>query len=143
MLVGCWLLERCTLRFSDGRPSKSPFQKGMICYMDSGYMQACLSRDPRDTGSIVGLERGHRLSAAEKALAFDSYLSYAGRYTYDDTQVTHLVEMSLNPSVIDHKLVRSYVLQENKLLLFYTHQLRQSLSLDYELVWKRSSPQLS
>ena len=101
-------------------------------------MQACLSRDPRNMGSVVGLERGHRLDGSEKAIAFDEYLSYAGRYTHDANQVTHWVEMSLNPSVIGHALVRNYELNHHQLRLFYTHRSRDSLSLNYELVWKRS-----
>ena len=138
MIIGCWLLEGCSLHFSDGRPSQKPFQRGMICYMESGYMQACLSKHPRHTGSIIGLEQGHRLSSAEKARAFDEYLSYAGRYTYTDTQVTHLVEQALNPSVLGHTLIRNYILNKDRLILSYTHPIRDTLSLDYVLIWKRS-----
>ena len=101
-------------------------------------MQACLSKHPRHMGSVIGLEQGHRLSSAEKALAFDEYLSYAGRYTYTDTQVTHLVEQALNPSVLGHRLVRNYILNQDQLILSYTHPVRKNLSLDYVLTWKRS-----
>ena len=138
MIEGFWLLQECTLAFSDGRPPKHPFQKGMICYSPHGYMQASLSVHPREDSSRTGLEIGHRLSSQEKEKAFDAYLSYGGRYTSDDREVTHFVDFSLNPSVIGTTLKRNYTLQENRLLLFYTHHVRSDLSISYSLHWIRA-----
>ena len=136
-LIGCWLLEDCTLIFSDGRPSKTPFQKGMICYTHSGYMQATLSVFPRSNPSISGLERGHKLTEQEKAQAFDEYMSYGGRYSYNSTEVFHNIDFALNPSIIGTQLKRNYICTEEQLVLSYTHIVRPSLSIQYNLKWKK------
>ena len=136
-LHGYWILKECLLTFSDGRPSKQPFQKGMICYSQNGYMQATLSVHPREHSSHSGLERGHRLGTEEKAHAFDSYLSYGGRYTYDKQEVHHFVEFALNPSVIGATLKRKYRFDKDELVLSYTHYVRSTLSILYSLRWIR------
>ena len=139
MIEGCWILKECLLTFSDGRPSKHPFQKGMICYSPDGYMQATLSVHPRENSSRSGLELGHRLGTQEKVHAFDSYLSYGGRYTYNEQEVCHFVEFSLNPSVIGTTLKRNYHFEKEELVLSYTHRVRATLSIFYSLRWTRPS----
>ena len=100
-------------------------------------MQACLSVHPRLEASISGLEQGHKLSIEEKARPLDQYLSYAGRYTYNDQVVTHFVEMALNPSIIGTTLKRKYLQKNNDLWLSYTHKVRDTLSIQYHLKWKK------
>ena len=69
-IYGCWLLKTCRISFSDGRPSKEPFNRGMISYHTSGHMQACLSVHPRPKTSMKDLEQGHKLSYEEKVIVF-------------------------------------------------------------------------
>ena len=139
---GNWLLNSCEISFSDGRPSRYPFQKGMISYHPNGYMQACLSVHPRSQLSARDLEHGYALSNAEKALCFDQFLSYMGTYTCTEKQVHHHVQISLNPAVIGTTLTRAYRFEDEELILSYTYSVRSSLSCVYTLCWLPSSFQI-
>ena len=134
---GCWILETCTISFSDNRPERHPFQKGMISYHPNGYMQACLSVHPPIKLSTNDLEKGFALSIDEKARCFDQFLSYAGTYTVDQQCVFHHVQQSLNPSIVGQTLKREYRLQQHRLSLSYTYVVRPSLSCQYSLHWLR------
>ncbi|MAA79183.1 MAG: hypothetical protein CL916_07970 [Deltaproteobacteria bacterium] len=137
-IYGCWLLETCRLSFSDNRPSKRPFQHGMISYHDNGHMQACLSVHPRPQTSTKDLERGHKLSKEEKSLCFDQFLSYSGTFTISQDQVHHHVLMSLNPAVIGTTLIRKFHFERELLILSYEYQVRENLSCQYELRWENT-----
>ena len=137
-IYGCWLLETCRLSFSDNRPSKRPFQHGMISYHDNGHMQACLSVHPRLQTSTKDLERGHKLSKEEKSLCFDQFLSYSGTFTISQDQVHHHVLMSLNPAVIGTTLIRKFHFERELLILSYEYQVRENLSCQYELRWENT-----
>lgn len=137
-LHGSWVLKNCILSFSDGRPSKNPYQKGMISYHRNSLMQASLSTHPRAALSFSDLEQGYRLSLEEKAECFDNFLCYAGRYTYTDTDVSHHVELSLNPTIIGTTLVRQYHIEQEQLLLSYEYTVRSNLQCLYQLYWQRS-----
>lgn len=138
-IYGCWLLDSCRISFSDNRPIKFPFQRGMISYHSNGHMQACLSVHPRPKPSMNDLERGHKLSAAEKSLCFDQFLSYSGTFTVSDTHVHHHVLMSLNPTVIGTTLTRRFHFEQDSLVLSYDYHVHKDLSCHYELRWKRGT----
>ena len=138
-LYGCWLLDTCRISFSDHRPTKEPFQRGMISYHSNGHMQACLSVHPRPKTSTNDLERGYRLSDEEKSLYFDQFLSYSGTFTQSTEHVHHHVLMSLNPAVIGTTLSRRFHFEQDILVLSYTYQVRTDLSCHYVLRWKPAS----
>lgn len=138
-LYGCWLLDTCRVTFSDGRPLKIPFQRGMISYHHSGHMQACLSVHPRPQTSTKDLERGHKLSVEEKSLCFDQFLSYSGTFTMSKNEVHHYVLMSLNPTVIGTTLIRKFHFEKESLILSYEYHVREILSCHYQLRWKRTT----
>jgi len=138
-LFGCWNLHQCTISFSDGRPTRAPFQRGMISYHPNGYMQACLSVHPRPITSQRDLEQGHRYSSDEKALCFDQFLSYSGTFTYTKDEVHHHVELSLNPAVIGSTLTRQFRVEHDMLILSYTYTTRSGLTCIYQLFWKKVS----
>lgn len=139
-LLGCWQLHQCRLSFSDGRPCRYPFQRGIISYHPNGYMQASLSVHPRPESSEQDLERGHRLTAEEKALCFDQFLSYSGTFTHTETEVHHHVQLSLHPSVIGTTLTRQFRFEEDKLILSYTYAVHAHLTCMYELQWTQNKP---
>ena len=138
-IYGCWLLDSCRISFSDHRPPKEPFQRGMISYHQSGHMQACLSVHPRPQTSANDLERGHKLSDEEKSLCFDQFLSYSGTFSLSSDQVHHHVLISLNPTVIGKTLTRTFHFEKEYLVLSYDYQVRENLSCHYELRWKRAT----
>ena len=142
-LHGHWRLQRCTLSFSDGRPTRHPFEDGFLCYSPQGTMQACLSTKERSVFSKSSLERGYQASQAEKAQCFDEYLSYAGSYEIVNQQVIHHVDVSLNPSIIGQTLQRSYRFEDDMLVLFYDVSLPNELCCHYSLIWKRAHVSLS
>ena len=59
-IYGCWLLDSCRISFSDDRPIKFPFQRGMISYHSNAHITVFST--PRPKPSMNDLERGHKLS---------------------------------------------------------------------------------
>ena len=140
-LVGTWLLEEFSVQFSDSRPDVHPFgshPNGMLTYTPDGYMQAILSHEHRTPLSTTSFEKSHRASQQEKAIAFDEYLSYGGRYQVLEDHVIHFVEYALHPNVIGQKLIRYFSwLPDDRILLFYTVETSTTVRT-HRLQWKRA-----
>jgi hypothetical protein len=109
-LLGTWHLRRWEIAYGDGRAATLPYGAdavGLIVYSSDGWMSACIARAarPRLSGESV-----RKLPTAETLAAFESYFSYAGRYTlrvHDGRpQVVHQVRMSLNPNFVGTEQVR-------------------------------------
>ena len=109
-LLGTWLLCRWDIGYDDGRAPTLPFgadATGLILYTADGWMNACIARAGR---ARLSAESTRRLPMAEAVVAFESYFSYAGRYTLrvheGRPQVVHQVTMSLNPNFVGSEQVR-------------------------------------
>ena len=109
-LLGTWHLCRWEIAYGDGRAATLPYGPdavGLILYTADGWMNACIARGqrPRLSGDSM-----RKLPAAEALAAFESYFSYAGRYTLRTLegrpQVVHQVTMSLNPNFVGSEQVR-------------------------------------
>jgi len=92
-LVGVWTLEGTFTEDADGRrtPTWGDDPQGVIMYTADGYMTAITRRGDR---ALPAANAG----AADKVAAFDSYLSYAGRWTLAGNVVTHHIEHALDPN---------------------------------------------
>lgn len=139
-IVGAWLLESFTIAFADGRPLLHPFGEapmGHILYSASGRMSAVLSHRGRPRSGAEKLEMAGRVSQDAKAAAFDSYLSYGGRYTVDDDVIEHHVEVALVPDLVGTTLRRHAALDGEVLRLSYALTARSGVERKYSLVFNR------
>ncbi|MDQ3894581.1 MAG: lipocalin-like domain-containing protein [Actinomycetota bacterium] len=96
-LIGTWKLLSWENRAADGRVTY-PLGKdavGYIIYTDDGYMSVAIMSPHRTEFSSEDLLGG---SAAEKAQAAETYVSYCGRYQLLGNRVIHHVELSLFPN---------------------------------------------
>ena len=141
-LVGTWELVDFHVTSSDGRAKRYPFGQeatGRILYAADGHMMAVLSRGAveRKTGQLSSLETSHRAGADDKAAAFDSYLSYSGRWRLSDGQVHHEVDLALVPGVVGQIQSRVAVMHDGLLTLSYTRQSRRGIVHTFTLRWTR------
>ncbi len=95
--IGRWNLVAWEQRYDDGRLHKpmGEHPRGFIRYSADGEMVVMISREGRQR-----FEKGGQWDAPddEKAGAYNSMLSYAGRFSVDGDTVTHHVDMSLFPN---------------------------------------------
>jgi hypothetical protein len=119
-LVGAWSLVSFVVH-REGRPDRHPFgpdARGLIVYEPSGWMSAVLSAADRSSGA-TRLEDAHRSGADAKAQAYDSYLSYAGRWRMEGEVVVHEVQLALVPEVVGQAQRRRVALEGDELVLSY------------------------
>jgi hypothetical protein len=143
-LWGTWDLVSFRVVADDGRPDRFPFgpdAKGRIVYAPDGYMMAVLSRTPEGAPpALQRLESAHHASDADKAAAFDRYLSYSGRWVLVDGEVHHHVDLALVPGVPGRVQVRavSLVREPNPTLtLSYEQSSTRGTRYRFVLVWHR------
>ncbi len=139
-LVGAWELSTFEITYSDGREPTYPFgrdARGQLIYTADGRMSAVLSRAERESFDVGRLETYARAGDAAKVAAFDSYLSYCGRWELDDRMVRHHVELAMVPNIVGMEQVREVVVSDDALTLSYSIEARSGVTRFYELVWKR------
>jgi len=139
-LHGSWLLERFVIRFADGRPPVHPFgedARGLLMYTPDGHMSAILSRAGRPLLDASRLETSAKAPAEEKAGAFDSYLSYGGRWSIDGDEVVHTVEYALTPNLVGRDNRRRAALDGDRVVLSYDVPARSGVTRHYSLTWRR------
>ena len=141
-LLGTWELVDFRVEASDGRPARYPFgpnARGRILYAPDGHMTAVLSRDPtnRRSGALASLETSHRSAPEDKSAAFDSYLSYSGRWRLDGEQVHHDIDLALVPGVVGHTQIGDASLEDGVLRRQYSRCSRSGTIHTFVLRWMR------
>lgn len=135
-LVGAWRLKRWETVYEDGRRTE-PFgagAQGLIQYTADGWMSATIMGAGR---SRLSQANPRAAPAAERAAAFDSYFSYAGRWRLDRGTVRHDVTLSLNPALIGTPQLRDARLSGRTLTLSATEDLPGGRRT-HRLVWQRT-----
>ena len=107
-------------------------------YTPDGWVSAVLSERGREVATVRRLESASRASADEKVRAFDSYMSYAGRYRWEGTTVTHELVVALAPGLVGTQMTREAHLDGDCLDLSFEVEGRSGTSL-YLLRWVRPS----
>jgi hypothetical protein len=112
-LVGRWDIVSWVQAYDDGRTQYPMGEElnGFIRYTEDGDMMCMISRRDRPNFTTGGQWDA---SDAEKAGAYQSMLSYAGRYTVghdpvDGDVVTHHVELSLFPGWVGGQQRRRFL----------------------------------
>ncbi|NNH26562.1 lipocalin-like domain-containing protein [Acinetobacter terrestris] len=136
-LAGRWELVTFEQNYDDGRRvypmGEGP--QGIIQYTEDGYMSCMISRPNRENFTTGGQWNA---SDAEKAGAYNSMMSYAGRYSVADNTVTHFVDLSLFPNWIGGQQQRVFKFDDQGLLSL-TARLEENTSEARTalLLWKR------
>ncbi len=115
-LIGTWSLVSVTATAADGTVDPEPYGSdptGYLTYSSNGYMQVILAFSDR------AMLSGHwRMSPPEeRAAAFATSLSYAGRFSVADGEVTHHAEVSSEPNRVGTSQVRTITWQDGELTL--------------------------
>lgn len=140
-LHGSWLLEDFIIRYADGRPPSHPFgadARGLLMYTPDGRMSAILAREGRPHLDASRLETSAKAPAEEKAAAFDSYLSYGGRWFTEGEEVVHSVEYALTPNLVGRENRRRASLDGDRIVLSYDVPARSGVTRHYSLTWRRA-----
>ena len=135
-IVGTWKLVSASASTADGRRIDAPFGSnptGLITYTPDGRMMAIISQSGRKPLS------GDHISApaAERAEAFATFFSYAGRYSLSGDKVIHHVEIASVQNWVNTDLVRLVTFEDNRIIL-RTPPLSVGGKLQTtDLVWER------
>ena len=115
-LIGRWRLIAWSTRADDGTVTH-PFGEnpvGSLVYTPGGWMSAMLAAGERSPMSGADLLGG---SESERALAFSTFIAYAGTYDVDRDDVVHRVTTSLFPNWVGGVQRRTAELAGDELLL--------------------------
>lgn len=137
-LFGCWALREFVVERPSGRRIH-PFgedAQGTLLYSADGWVSAVLSRRERSLPSNATLENAPKLRDEDKVSAFDSYMSYTGRYEISGTTVIHEIVQSLTPGLKGTRLEREAALSDSELTLSYDVSGKSGIST-YRLRWVR------
>ena len=143
VLLGTWELESFVVTADDGRPDRHPFgvrAQGRIIYTADGHMMAVLSAAPDAESGARTLETSHHASDAEKAAAYDRYLSYSGRWRIEGDRIHHDVDLALVPGLAGQTWTRWAVYASEpqpRLTLSYVRRSSRGTAHRFELTWCR------
>jgi hypothetical protein len=135
-LIGAWRLVAMENRYADGRVRHpyGPEAAGYILYTAEGWMSATIMGGGR---APFGVEFGRGDGVSEKAAAFEGYLSYAGRYTFQGDRVVHHVEAALIPDWVGTDLVRLAEFRDDLLILSTEPSTRGETTRTTVITWQR------
>jgi hypothetical protein len=140
MLVGMWRLvgAKVVLPGGDTRPSglgESP--SGFMAYDRSGTMAVQIR-----TGTVQPWEPAAAMApiAGEPVDAGQAYLAYAGTWTLDagSRTVVHLVEISLDPSLVGKEVIREVAVEGDQLVLTVPWRTPAGEPATTRLTWRRA-----
>ncbi len=140
MLVGMWKLVGASSTAQTGERSETPYGQnpaGYLAYMKDGRMMSLISYGGRKPLSIAG---GAPKLQEEQAEAFNTFLAYAGRYSFDGEKVTHHVEISSVQNYVGKDLVRSVKFEGNQITLVTPPTPVNGKIQTMELVWELIQP---
>jgi Lipocalin-like domain len=136
-LVGRWDIVSWVQAYDDGR-LRYPLGEdldGFIRYTADGEMMCMIARRDRPAFTTGGQWDA---SDAERAAAYQSMLSYAGRYELADDVVIHDVELSLFPNWIGGQQRRRFVFRgDGTLALEARLEADTPQARTARLVWRR------
>src|SRR5919107_2377877 len=136
-LVGTWRLISWETRSVDGQKISYPFGReavGYIMYNEDGYMFVAITCPNRQRFAAGDLLSG---STEEKAHAASTYVSYCGKYEFQEDRVIHHVDVSLFPNWVGVDQERLVELTGNRLALSTRPMLLGGIQQTAHLIWER------
>ncbi len=136
-IKGRWYVQSWTQEYDDGRVTH-PFGEKLEGFIEygEGTMFCLVTRSPR---TLFSSGAQWDASDADKAAAYNEFLSYAGSYSLDDGHVTHHVELSIFPNWQGGSQRRRIVWGENgELMLIARLEEGTPNARTARLTWRRS-----
>jgi hypothetical protein len=133
-LVGTWKLVSASGTTSPGEPSELPYGPspvGFLTYTGDGRVTALISYGGRKPLPFGGGTQ------EEQAVAFKTFLAYAGRYSISGENVTHYIEVSSIQNYVNKELVRSLKFQGDRIILTTPPAMVNGKIQTVELIWQR------
>jgi Lipocalin-like domain len=132
--VGTWKLVSASSTTSAGEPSELPYGPnpvGFLTYTGDGRVAALISYGGRKPLPFGGGTQ------EEQAVAFKTFLAYAGRYSISGENVTHYIEVSSIQNYVGRELVRSLKFQGDRIILTTPPTMVNGKTQTVELIWQR------
>lgn len=132
-LFGTWKLVSASSTSSSGDKDGAPYgsnPSGLLTYGPDGRVSALISYDGRKPLSPSA-------SPQDKAGAFDTFIAYAGRYTFDGERVVHHVEVASIQNYANRDLVRSVRFEGDRIILTTPPTPINGKVQTVELIWQR------
>ena len=136
-IKGRWYVQSWTQEYDDGRVTH-PFGEKLEGFIEygEGTMFCLVTRSPR---TLFSSGAQWDASDADKAAAYNEFLSYAGSYSLDDGHVTHHVELSIFPNWQGGSQRRRIVWGDNgELMLIARLEEGTPNARTARLTWRRS-----
>jgi hypothetical protein len=133
-LVGTWKLVSASSTTSAGEPSEVPYGPspvGFLTYTGDGRVTALISYGGRKPLPFGGGTQ------EEQAVAFKTFLAYAGRYSISGEKVTHYIEVSSIQNYVNKELVRNLRFQGDRIILTTPPTMVNGKTQTVELIWQR------
>jgi lipocalin-like protein len=133
-LVGTWKLVSALSTTSAGEPSEVPYGPspvGFLTYTGDGRVTALISYGGRKPLPFGGGTQ------EEQAVAFKTFLAYAGRYSVSGEKVTHYIEVSSIQNYVNKELVRNLKFQGDRIILTTPPTMVNGKIQTVELIWQR------
>ena len=136
LFVGTWRLASFELRNTQGEVSYPLGEDavGFIMYANDGRMSVEIMSAERPVFALDDVLAG---SAEEKAAAFESYISYCGRYEVRGATVVHHVEVGLFPNWVGGEQERIFEFSGNRLMLSTGVRMIRGHEQSAHLIWER------
>jgi hypothetical protein len=142
-ILGSWLMvDRGTDSKADRQQARARYgddPKGFMIFAPDGWMNAIVCWGGRPT--LSGAPDWHADAPdADKLRAFDTYLSYGGRWTVENSVLTTEVEFALNPGWVGGKQVRRLEMtKDGHLILKLSRAWPDGRVMNGWVRWKRAA----
>ncbi len=93
---------------------------GYLIYTADGYMSSEImdpGRQQSDPNFLLEIAAAQTLPDADRARAYNTYVSYCGTYTMEGNTVTHHVKAGLIPSWMGSEQVRHFKFDQGRLII--------------------------
>jgi hypothetical protein len=138
-LIGTWSLLSFEL-IGDAGEIYHPYGRapvGHIIYTRDGFMSVDIMADGRRSFAANAFG-GFEGTPGEKAAAFDTYLSYSGRYETIGNRVVHRIEASLFPNWVGTTLERKVTVDGDTLELSADPTALEGRPQALKIAWRRA-----
>lgn len=137
-IVGAWRLVSSTARDGKGRERQAAgsHPTGLILYTPDGFMSASIAYEGRARFAGDDVRSG---TAEECKAAYDTYLTYAGRWEIEGEFLLHHVEVALFPNMVGSTQRRHARLDGHRLTLSPPPRPGRDGEWVTEVVWEKAS----